>query len=219
VPTAATAISNVELAANELEFTNRVKARVDELVVEAGFSEEDSDTGQDLADMDAFKAEAAAVVSAHRIDDPDKDGDGLTDHEILAKVMPDVEYDEDDPVDVRAIATLAKRAAGAMQTGPNGYTQKRLPKGVVLIRKYAFRGKDRAKVRVTFVTGDHSIIMDHSFQPVLEKTLKESVKLNAQSAMIVDRVPELAGTVRQAITSGMKKASSTAQITAGGNGS
>jgi hypothetical protein len=202
--------TGAELYANALEFKRRVKERREALLVEGGFSKENAD-GDEVADPEAFKAEAAIIASGREVDDPDRDFEGYTDEEILAEVL-DVEVDEDDPVDRAAMEYLAKRIGGILQTGPNGYVQRALSKGKVLIRKDAYRGKTKTKVRVSFVTTHHGIIVDDSLLPVLDKTLRESVKLHDQAAMIVGRVPELGPQVNKAITSGMKRASDNARV-------
>src|SRR5207244_1534878 len=54
----------------KLEFDRQVKVRMEELVMEGGFSMEDAD-GNDVPDWDAFKAEGAVILTGHRVDSPD----------------------------------------------------------------------------------------------------------------------------------------------------
>jgi hypothetical protein len=207
-----TTMSSTAAHAGKLEFETMVAERKDALVIEGGYSKEDAD-GNDVADYVAFKTAGQVILAGTQIDDVDDAPKGLTNVELLEKVLPDVEYDLDDPVDAAAWAALAKRIGAITQPNPTGFVQRALPKGLVLISMSTFRPSGR--VKVAFVTTDENIILDHSLQPVIDQVLKEAVKLHSQATMIVDRKPELAAPVRKAITSGTKRAQATAALPAG----
>ena len=203
-------VSNATLELNEHELKRRVRERKDEALIEGGYLKEDAD-GNDKADYMAFRDEVMLIAEGHEINDADDEAKGLTDAEILAKALPEVEFDEDDPVDAKAAEQLAKRCGGFLQTGKTGYVQKHLPKGKVLIRKQVSRaiGKAKIQVTVTFVTTDHGIIMDSSMQPVVDAAVKGFVKANEHGDMIVGKVPALNAKVNKALTAGAKRATNT----------
>ena len=204
-----TALSPTDAWQAKQEFDRMVKDRFEQLVMEGGFSRENA-AGDDEPDWEAYLAEGVVVLSGHEINDAKKMSDGLTADELRDKVLPDIEYDADDPVDLAAVAKAARRIWGITIPGPNGKVQRALPKGLVFVRPSVYRNK--AKVKVAFVTSDHQIILDESLQPVIDQAIKEATKVHAQGTMIVSRVPELGASVRKAITSGAKRASQTASL-------
>ena len=207
-----TTMSPASAYAASLQWNDMVAERKDALVIEGGYSKEDGN-GNDVADYIAFKTAGQVVLSRTVIDDIDDAPKGLTNVELLEKVLPDVDLDADSELDTAAWAALAKRIGGIVQPGPLGFVQRALPKDHVLISMSTFRPSGR--VKVAFVTTDDSIVLDHSLQPVVDQVLKEAVKLHAQATMIVDRKPQLAARVRKAITSGTKRAGTTAALPAG----
>lgn len=205
--------TNTALYEAALEFARQVEVRVDELMFEAGFSDEDAN-GNEVVDWDAFKTKAAVVLSNHQINDPDERADGLTADELLSAMIPDAPgsdgSDIDDPVDAKARAILARRAWGVTQPGPTGYVQRQLGKGLVMIRTAVYRGK--TKTNVAFVTTNDAIVLDDSLQPVIDTMVKNAGKVHAQAKLIVSRKPELAPTAHKAIEAGTKRVAHDARI-------
>src|SRR5437762_1860927 len=107
----------------KLEFERQVAERMQELVMEGGFSEEDAD-GNDVPHWDAFKNAGAVVLMGHQIDKPDDRAKGLTAYELLEETLPSVSIDQTDPIDKDAWSKLARRIWGITQPGPTGYVQK-----------------------------------------------------------------------------------------------
>jgi hypothetical protein len=209
MPTA-TELSMAEKWQAKLEAEAHVEVRKDELVIEGGFSSEDAD-GNDEADYPAFLSKGVVVLTGHRIDDTDKESEGLSPSELIAEVLPDVDYDLTDPYDREAWAALTRRLwNGITDPRKTGKTQRALPKPLVLIRKTVQRPDGPTKV--AFVTGNGSIQLDDSVQPVIDEVYKVAGKVHEQASMVTDRNPAIAGKVNKAITAGMKRASANARV-------
>jgi len=203
----------------KLEYDRQVKARAEELVVEGGFSEEDAD-GNDVPDWEAFKNEGAVVLIGHRVDKPADRAKGLTAHELLEKVLPDVDVDVSDPVDNDAWGKLARRIWGITQPGPSGFVQKQLAKPFVLIRVTLLRISGTTapaeKVKVAFVTANDDIIIDDSLMPVIDEVIAGASKIHKQAELIHKRKPELGQRITKAITSGTERVANNARFTVAG---
>jgi hypothetical protein len=199
----------------KLEFDRQVKTRMEELVMEGGFSEEDGE-GNDVPDWEAFKNEGAVVLTGHRIDDPDDRAKGLTAHELLGKVLPDVDVDTTDPVDNDAWNKLSRRIWGITQPGPTGYVQKQLAKPFVLIRTILIRvagpKAPAEKVKVAFVTTNDDIIIDDSLTPVIDEVIAGANKIRQQAELIHKRKPELGQRITKAITGGTQRVANDARL-------
>jgi hypothetical protein len=199
----------------KLEFDRQVKSRVDELVIESGFSEEDAE-GNDVPDWEAFKNEGAVILTGHRVDKPSDKAKGLSAYELLTRVLPDIEVDLTDPVDKDAWAKLARRIWGITQTGPTGYVQKQLAKPFVLIQTTVMRISDPTtppeKVKVAFVTANDDIIIDDSLTPVIDEVIAGASKIRKQAELIHKRKPELGQRITKAIASGTQRVANDARL-------
>lgn len=199
----------------KLEFDRQVKARTEELVMEGGFSQEDAD-GNDVPDWEVFKNEGAVVLIGHQIDNVNDRAKGLTAHELLEKVLPDVSVNLMDPVDKEAWDKLARRIWGITQPGPTGYVQKQLAKPFVLIRVPLFRVSGpkapAVKVNVAFVTSSDDIIIDDSLTPVIDEVIAGASKIRKQAELIHKRKPELGQRITTAIASGTQRVATDARL-------
>jgi hypothetical protein len=199
----------------KLEFERLVTERMAELVIEGGYSEEDTD-GNDVPDWDAFKNAGAVVLTGHRIDDPDDRAKGLTAPELLEKVLPDVGVDLSDPYDEAAWARLARRIWGITQPNPTGYVQKQLAKPFVLVRPTVVRVSGPKappeRVKVVFVTASDDIVIDDGLMPVIDEVIAGASKIRKQAELIHKRKPELGQRITKAIAGGTQRIANDARL-------
>jgi hypothetical protein len=202
--TALSATTSIVLLQGRLEWEARVKARSEELAIEAGYAKADGSV-----DWRAYRDEAAVIVANHEINDPDRRINGLTADELAEKVLAEVDYDPNDPVDAAAFTKLARRAFGVTQPKPDGYVQRQLTGEKHLVQIDVLRVTDprktAKKVRVAFVTTNDQMVLEDVLQPVIDEVVARATPVQQTAAMILHRKSKLAGAIQKAINAGTNR--------------
>jgi hypothetical protein len=197
-----------------LELLKAIDDRKTELLIAAGFSKEDPE-GNDVADYDALKQSGALAVARAVVSNRDDRAKlGVSQGDLYAIVLPDAPGADgatpDDFVDQQVKLQLSRFLWGITQVAPNGYVQRQLGDGRVLVRAKVHRGHD--PIVVAYVTESPELLLSDSLQPEIDSLVKRANKLHTHAAMIVTRQPALAGNVAKAITTGTKRASNDARL-------
>ena len=206
------------------DFFDIVDSRVDDEYRVAGYSKVALD-GTEVPDEDKMKARALEVaLDAVVKTKTEKSQKAVTQGELFARVFPlgpgaqPGTADQLDPIEAEVASRLTRKVWALTNPGPRGYLQKRLTGvgdgSLILCRASVLRKMDW--VPGFYLTDTANLIMDDSMQPQVERPSSASRMTSvSMPPMIQERHPELEARLSTAIGSGISRARSAAQLSAG----